>query len=309
MQLSTIRTRISELVRLSESVGDFASTIDSWINETYRRVSNEANWPWLLKHDILQTTTDITTGTASVAAADTALTFSSGPTPSIANDYRIQLTGQSDDWYDISAHTAGATSATLADAFLGTSNYSAGAYILRKYWYSLPSDLDVIVSLTEATQNTPIHYIDHRTLKQIFPDPETTNTAPRFFTLEGLDSSNLWRIRFYPVPSSKINVDLWYYLKITELSADTDSPIFPAKWHEILIWGALAFYGYMYRDDVDRQRIARENYEDLLNKMRRNLLPTSDQLIQLHPWDARSVRGAPGLHPLLLPSNYGRNYL
>lgn len=304
MQLSTIRDQIARLLRLSASVDNLSSDYDVWINETYRRVSSEANWPWLLTHDVLQTATEITTGTVSVASGSTALTFSSAPTPSVANDYRIQFS-TTDDWYDISAHTAASTSATLADAYLGSSDISGGTYTLRKFWYSLPSDMDRLVSVTEATSNTPIRYIDPRRLKQLHPDVEQDANAPLLFTLEGLDSSKNWRIRFFPNPSSKINVDLWYYKTITDLSADTDVPIIPAKFHEILIWGTIAFYGYLFRDDAQRLQIARNNYDTILARMKSSILPTTDEMVAIQPWDVVRNPSRIGLAPLALPGDFG----
>lgn len=299
MDFSTIRSQVGSIVNLDESANNMTTLYNRWINETYKRVAASANWPWLLTHDIVQTETDITTGTVAITQGDTALTFSTGPTPSVANDYRIQIEG-SDNWYDISSHTAGATSATLSDNFLGTT-VTVATYIVRKFWYSLPSDIDRITTVTEATQNTPLGYIDQRELKKAFPDPQTFG-VPYLYTLEGQDTSNDWRARFFPVPDTQVNIDFWYYKEITELSADTDQPIFPTKWHEILIWGVLAWYGFLFRDDAARRNMSMSNYNEMLKIMKKSILPTTDEIDQIRPWD---VRGRRGLQPLLLPGNFG----
>ena len=255
---------------------------------------------------VLQTETDITTGTVAITNDTTALVFSSAPTPSVATDFRIQIDG-SDNWYDISSHTAGATAATLADNYLGTT-VTAATYIVRKYWYSLPSTLDRIVSVTSAVDNIPLQYIDHRELKQLFPEVETTGT-PFKYTIEGRDASDNWRTRFFPSPDAEINIDFWFYKEITELSADTDAPIFPTKWHEILIWGVLAWYGFLFRDDATRRNIAMSNYNDMLDTMKKSILPTVDDFDQIQPWDTVRHRGRQGLLPLALPGNFGRTLL
>jgi len=308
MDFSTIRSQVSQLINLDESANDLTTIYNRWINETYKRLAADANWPWLIKHDIVQTVTEISTGTVAITSGDTALTFSSGPTPSVttANGYRIQLEG-ADDWYDISAHTAGATSATLADNFL-RDTLTTGTYVLRKWFYSLPSDIDRIIVVTEANDNTPLEYLDHRELKKTFPDIETDGT-PNTYTIEGLDSSNNWRTRFFPTPDTTINIDFWYYQTITELSADGDTPIFPSKWHEILIWGVLSWYGFLFRDDPVRQGLATSNYNKLLKSMKASLIPTTDEITQISPFDTRRpLGGRKRLATPVLPGDYGHNF-
>ncbi len=309
MDFLTIRNQIGSIINLDESANNLTTLYNRWINETYKRVAASANWPWLLNLDVVQTVTDIETGTVAITKGDTALTFSSGPTPSVVNDYRIQISG-SDNWYDITAHTAAATAATIADNFLGDT-VTVAPYTLRKFWYSLPSNIDRIVVVTEATENTPFTYIDHRELKKTFPDVEITG-VPYLYTIEGRDTSDNWRTRFFPVPSTAINVDFWYYKEIAELSANTDTPIFPTKWHEILIWGVLAWYGFLFRDDPTRRNIAMSNYNAMLDIMKKSILPTTDEINQIQPWDAsfnRGLRGRGALAPLTLPGNFGRRFV
>jgi hypothetical protein len=303
MDLLTIRSRIAELVGFNQSISNQTTRYNSWINETYKRVASSANWPWLLTHDIVQTSADITTGTVSVNSADTALTFSSGPSVSVANDWMIQF-ADSDDWYDITAHTAGSTSATMSDGYTGSSNLTAGTYKLRRVFYSLPSNLDRVLSVRQARSDRKLDYVDIREFDGVLPDPTATGD-PWIYTMFGMDSSNNWRISFYSTPDSKMNIQVRYYKLITELSSDTDTPIFPSKWHEILIWGALAFYGYTWRDD-SRRNESMQNYANLLDDMKRSLKPTTDAVTIIKPWDTRVGRNRANLIPPQFPPDFGR---
>lgn len=302
MDLQTLRSRIAEQVGISTSISGQNTRYNSWINETYKKLASEANWPWLLKRDVIQTVTDITTGTVSISAGDTALTFSSGPAASVANDYRIRFS-DTDDWYDISAHTAGATSATLADAYLGDSAISAGTYTLRKYFYSLPSDVDRIVFMVQARNNQKLDYRDYRDLKSIIPDSESTG-KPRIFSINQLDSSNNWQATFHPFPDAKMNIDMWYYRTITELSADSDTPIFPAKWHQVLVHGALAFFGWSQRNDTRRNE-SMANYTRMVEDMQRSMVPSTDRLTVITPWDRRLQGGNGRFLAPQFPSEFG----
>jgi hypothetical protein len=302
MDLQTIRNRISEQVGISASLTNATTRYNSWINETYKRVASEANWPWLLKHDIIQTVAEISTGTVAINSGATALTFSSAPAASVANDYRIQIE-TNDDWYDITAHTAGATDATLSDAFTGASNVTAATYLLRKVFYSLPSDLDRILTFRQARSDTKLTYVDIREFDRVLPDPTSTGD-PFTYSFAGLDSSNNWRAVFYPTPDEIMNLDLRYYQLITDLSADTDTPIFPNKWHQILVYGALAFFGWDYRDD-NRRTNALANYNKILDEMKRSILPTADNLVVISPWDLRISANNLGVRPPMFPPDFG----
>ena len=274
--------------------------VKSWTNQIYQYVSGLFNWPWLVKNTILQTVADITTGTVSVNAGSTALTFSSAPSSSVANDYMIQFS-TSDDWYYISSHTAGSTSATLSVAYTGSSNLSAGTYTLRKVFYSLASDLDRIMDIHQDITDNKINFVDIRTFDRIIPDPTATGT-PVYYSLIGLDSSKNWRISFYPTPDAIANMQIRYYQRITELSSDSDEPLIPAKWHSVLVWGALAFHGHPFIDDT-RTADAKNRFDRMIDDMVRHSNHVPDQMIVLQPWDTRTGMDT---GPLRFPPEFDR---
>lgn len=278
-----------------------SAIVQAWINGSYQHISGLYNWPWLIKTGTIQTVADITTGTVAVAAGGQALTFSSGPTVSVANDYWIQLTTTA-DWYPISAHTAASTSATISVPYVGTSSYSS-TYVLRKIFYSLPSDLDRIDEIRQAITKQKLEYIDIRTFHRFIADP-TASFTPIYYSLLGLDSSQYWRIGLYPTPNEVINLQLLYYQKITELSASTDTPLVPAKWHNVIVWGALAMYGHDFIDDT-RAQTAMKRYEDGMSEMLAHFNHVPDQRTVIQPWDTRTRLG---ILPIRFPSDFPEYY-
>lgn len=286
MQFSILQSRVANETGLDVTAD--ATTIKAWINAAYKHVSGIFNWPWLLKHGTIITVADITTGTVSINAGSTSLTFSSGPAASVANNYMIQFNSVSDDWYFISAHTAAATSATLASAFNGTSNLTAGTYVLRKVFYSGPSDLDRFVDVRQARTSARLSAIDIRTFDRYLPDP--TNTGdPLYYYVTGVDTSNVWQIGLYPIPSTAENIQIRYLRTPSDMSSDSDLPVMPEKFHDILVYGALYMFGHPYIDD-NRYKIALERYSDLLNEMKLTYNPVPDQANIIQPWDTRPSR-------------------
>lgn len=292
-----LKTRVAEETGLDLTTDN--TMIQAWVNQAYRHVSGLFNWPWLITHDTVQTVADITTGTVSINAGSTALTFSSAPAASVANDYMIQF-ADSDDWYDIASHTAASTSATLADAYTGASNLSGGTYTLRKVYYSLPSDCSRIISLRQFRSDVKLSPVDMRTFHRELPDPTHTG-EPECYYLDGLDSSNNWRLVFYPTPNATMNVSVHYLKRITELSADATEPIMPVEFHNVIVFGALAMYGHSFIDDT-RVQEAGKRYNQVLTDMIKNSNPVPDRVTSKSPWFERSDTPS----RLSYPSNYPR---
>lgn len=285
MQFSVIQTRVANETGLSTT--DDATTIKAWINAAYKHVLGLFNWPWLLKNATVQTVADITTGTVTINAGSTSLTFSSGPAVSVANQYMIKFS-VTDDWYLISSHTAASTSATLSVPLVGSTNISAGSYTLRKVLYSLPSDLDRVVDIRQAITKQKLGAVDIRTFDGYLPDPSSTGD-PLYYAMCGMDTNKYWQVTLYPIPTAIENLQVRYLQTPADMSGDTDTPLLPEKFHDILVFGALYLYGHPYIDD-SRVSDARERFNAMLEDMKVSSNPIPDQLTILQPWDQRPRR-------------------
>jgi len=282
VDFSVLKTRVAQETGLDTTTD--ATILGAWVNAAYKKICALDNWPWLLKQATIQTVADITTGTVSINAGSTALTFSSGPTNSVALQYMIQFTSVSDDWYIIAAHNALSTSATLSVAFNGTANLSGASYLLRKVFYSLPSDLDRIVDTRQARTDSKLAAIDIRTFDRYLPDPTATGD-PLSYYLAGLDSSKYWQIGLYPIPSAVENIQVRYLMIPADL-ASTDAPFLPEKFHDTIVYGALWMFGHAYIDD-SRIQSAKARYDEAVKDMKENYNPIPDQFTCIQPWDTR----------------------
>jgi hypothetical protein len=286
MDFSDIKDRVAQETGLDLDVdGDL---VTAWVNAAYKKICGLFNWPWLLTIATIQTQADITTGTVTIAAGSAALTFSSAPTQSVANQYMIQFTDVSDDWYIISAHQAGSTSATLSVPFNGTANLSGATYLLRKVFYTLPANLDRIIDARQARTDTKLGAIDIRAFDRYLPDPTATGD-PLFYSMCGLDENQSWQITLYPIPSTTENVQIRYLYMPEDMEDDTDTPILPQKFHDAIVYGALYLYGHDFIDDT-RVINAKSRYMEAIKDMKDNYSPIPDQFTILQPWDTRPRR-------------------
>jgi len=281
-----LRKRIAEMLGLDQTQTSTDDILKEWVNDSYRFIASVEDWPWLIKNDIIQTATEIDTGTVSVTNDSTAITFSSAPAVSVQDDYRIQF-DDSDDWYDITSHIAAATSATLSDVFLGDTN-AAQVYNLRKVYYDLPADFDRMTSVRQSRTDVKLDPISFRFKDKILPDPTAVN-EPTFYSIIGLDTQDpantpRHRIVFFPTPSVEMNIDVRFYHRVTGLSADTDSPIFGVQWHSLIIFDVLSRYGYTFLDDERRNEV-KSAYNEILEMMRKKRNHTPDKLLKKLQWD------------------------
>lgn len=298
MQFSDIQARVAQETGLSTTTD--ATAIKAWINGAYQQLSGFFNWPWLLTNFTLQTEADITARTATVSAGSTSVTLDSSPSASsLATYYMIQFSSVSDDWYYISAHTGGQATLTLGVAFTGTSTLTSGVCKIRRIHYLMPTTIDRIIDLRQSVTKIQLQAIDSRTFDTIVPDPNNTG-SPTYYYLSGMNSSNQWEITYYPLPSSVINIQGRGYLKITELSGDSDTPLLPNKWHNALVFLALALYGHAYIDD-SRVESAQARAKEIVEEMLKEFNPIPGEMHVIQPWDTRTPRGLLGVR---LPSNY-----
>jgi len=286
-----IRQRIAEEMGIAsnDTTTDPNATVENklkeWVNSRYRVLSGKKSWNWLIADSIIQTETEITTGTVSITQDSASITFSSGPTNSVT-DWWIQF-DDTDDWYFISAHTAASTSATLTSVFLGPTNGTSG-YTLRKVYYALPTTVHKILNIRQTRDDRTVDYITPRKFDRFVAD-RTRSGEPEFYTITGLDSNNQYRMEFYPVPDVRMNLTMRAYKIATEMSADSDTPLIPPQFHEFLVWDVLATYGYLFLDD-DRIVRALGIANQLLKDMKANEV-TTERISTRVPFDIEILDG------------------
>jgi hypothetical protein len=78
-------------------------------------------------------------------------------------------------------------------------------------------------------------------------------------------------IRLYPVPDDIYTVIGEYWQIPDTMSADTDTPIIPERFHMIIVWKALEYYG-SYNEEPNRESMGRQEYDRLLALMSQSQL-------------------------------------
>lgn len=103
-------------------------------------------------------------------------------------------------------------------------------------------------------------WIDWREYQRL--QQQGVNGLPVYWT-EGPDK----KLYFYPSPDRPLNFYGEYYAKPEVLTGNTDTPRMPEEYHMAIVWRAVMFCANDI-EDAARYVVAKENYMNLLMKMR-----------------------------------------
>lgn len=240
-----------------QSVSSDATKLKSFLNMAQQDITARQNWDFMLAHEIVQTVVDITTGTVSVSAGGTTVTFSSAPAVSVT-DWFIKFSS-SDNWYRISDHTAASTTATLTQAYGETSNLSSGTYTLRKLFYSTSTPLDSILDIKKTTDGSVLASSSARDTDVFLPLYWDSGEVYKYISSIPESDGDL-RFSLIYSPSSVINLQVRGIKRLSDMSADSDVSVIPSRWHPTVVELG-AYYGFSSLNDDSRAKMAYEKSE------------------------------------------------
>ena len=86
------------------------------------------------------------------------------------------------------------------------------------------------------------------------------------------------KIGLSPVPDvATYTVRYYYYATHTDMSAATDTPTIPERFHDVIVNRA-RYYTHMLRSDTQFSQLALRDYEQGLNRMRVELINRKDYM-------------------------------
>lgn len=267
--LLAINTEVGDRLNLDMTITANRTRAVRWANLIQNDIASRYQWPWLMTNTFVQTVADYTTGTITGSAGSTSLTGSgttwTSSNPNMTNAY-IQPANDT-NWYQVST-VGGATSITLSTAL--TQAVSAGTYILRTTYYDLPANCWKVFDVRQTNTPRKLTRLGIYTLDYYQPDINTTSQPTGYF-LFGEDpaisasASKQTQIGFFPCPDAKYNIQVRYFLNLTDLSSDTDIPLIPVAYTNVLIDG-MEWLGSKFLNDPGEAN-CKNMYEAGLQKM------------------------------------------
>lgn len=302
-----LQQELSAQVGLDQTVSSQATLLKRWLNNAQQVILRGLEWPFnkSVTPLTIQTVADYTTGTVATTAGSTSITFSTAPKDannnnvSVANRY-IQ-TSSSNDWYRITAHTSGTTSATLEIGAITTA--SAATLTIRKVYYSTDSTVDRIIQVWQSILPYQLSETSPEYFQSFNPGFLSTGT-PRFYLPAGLDSSGYPQFKLWPNPDAVINLYVDYLKTATDLSADADVSVIPAKWHTTVLLEGAKVQAFSFMDD-SRYEQSLETFNLMLEEMKTEYETSLHRHRVMTSVENQPTDGQLGYMPL--PYNYPRN--
>jgi len=297
MDFLTAQKEVSEALGLDITNTSTATKVKRWLNLSYQNIVGNYNWSWLKDYTTVTLKIDYTSGTVSVGIGGSTLTFDAVISESQTGRF-IQFT-TSRAWYKITAHTAGTATATIDPVYAESTAITDGAFTIRSIYYSLPSTVEHVIGARQTTFPLALEVMD-RTRYNEFVWWSNLVGATRAVIPSGLDSSGNWQFTPYPFPNQPYILEFYYLKRISDITGDTASPIFPRRFESIWVEGALC-YGYRFLDDTRY-----ENSFTLFGNTVRDMW-SHDEPMQNHHWIVKPYDQIPANRGLMLPAEYGAN--
>ena len=298
-----IKTELASTVRFDLNKADQDFLIGQWTNLTIQDMNSRASWYWTVDRQIVQTVADKTAGTVSISVDGTTVTGASTAFASGDVGKYIQFSS-SDDWYKITTFTS-STSIEIEAPYTQTSALSGGTYTIRKFFYSLSSTADEILSVRQHISPTKMNPVHYREFDIFYPSPEGTSKG-EIYVPWGLDSSDNLVFSIYPWPDEIYNVEVRFKKKTVDLTSAAQQPSIPEKFRSVILDGALsrALRHPASGGDIQKAELVRRAYEDGISRME----DKQNQAPDYHPI-IRSVEGN-SRYPLgpSLPQDFDRRY-
>ncbi len=303
----TLQQELAAQSGLDQTVAAYATLLQRWLNNAQQMIIRAYEWPFMRSPTplVVQTVTDITAGTVATVAGSAAITFSAIPVDNNGNQVsvlgRYIQTVSSKDFYKITAHTLGSTSATMEIAAIFTN--SAATYTVRKYFYSTSTNVDKIIEISQDILPYQLIETSYEYFQSYNPGFLSSGT-PRIYCMQGYDANGTPQFRLWPNPDSVINLTVWYQTVATDLVNNTDVSVIPAKWHTtVLLEGAKA-QAFSYLDDT-REPQSQQLFAAMIDEMKNEYENSLHRHRVMTAADNQPVGGNLGYMPL--PFNYPRN--
>lgn len=289
---------------LDQTVSSQAVLLKRWLNNAQQIVLRAFEWPFLRSPSplIIQTVKDYTTGTAGTIAGASSVTFSVALTTSMIGRF-IQFS-DTKDWYQILSQAGDGLSINIGNAsVLAIVTNPVATFTIRKVYYSTSTSVDRIIQVFQdilpyqLIETTPEYF-------QSFNPGFLSSGTPRIYCMSGVDSTGAPQFRLWPNPDAIINLQIAYFTVATDLSADSDVSVIPAKWHTtVLLEGAKA-QAFSFLDD-SRYGTSVVLFKDMIEEMKQEYEIGLHRHRVMTSADNQPVGGNLGYMPL--PFNYPRD--
>lgn len=259
-----MQQELADRLNLDQTVTANGTKLKRWLNLIQQDITARFPFEFLFGRTYIQTQQDKTAGTIQINSGSTSATGSG--TSFVADDKRsfIQFEGDN-NWYQITAVSGQNLTVNPAAA----SNFN-GTYVLRKFYYDLPSDLFSIYDIKQTVTPLKLVRLGIFTMDTYQPNVQTVGVPTSYYLFRlNIDTAATgaknYQIGFFPTPDAAYNLNVNYMIILNNLTADADISLLPVPYHTIMIDGA-EWLGSKFLNS-DKEPVLKQAYEYGLGKL------------------------------------------
>ena len=123
---------------------------------------------------------------------------------------------------------------------------------------------DCRIYSTDMTDEQRIEYLPWDTFRAMYllGTQRTQTGRPYYFSIKP-DA----KLIFAPIPDQSYTFNSEAYSVPNTMTADMDIPVFPLRFHDIIVWKALMIYAGEYTSEADKYDVGRTEYKKLFKKL------------------------------------------
>ncbi len=279
LTFADIQNEVYAHTGLDSSDATNVTNVNRWINYVQQDICDRWPWTFMEGRENIATIPDIIGTAATVTNASTSasltLAASSGLASSNNNTlYYVQFS-TANDWYRIESYSGAYPSITIVmDNRYQLASASNISFIVRRFYYSLSSSADRIVDIRNWNTPLKIVQVDARTLDDIRPNPQSTNSSYGYLAW-GYDASGNIQVSPYPFPSDARLLEIRTLKRPVDMSSAGDFPSIPNKYAHIIAWGAISV-GYAFLRKFTEAEAWSARTESRIAEMKREFRMSED---------------------------------
>lgn len=274
-----IKDAVIEELKLDPNDTAEVARIARDINMVYQNaVVPLKRWPWLRGFVQKEHKPFLANGTVAVTPDSTTITFSVAPTTSKAG-YLFSIDSFS-EIYQITAHTANTTTATISTPYTGTLQ-TAATYKVWTDSIILPTDCRETVEVFHSFYNKPLEGIGLQELRRRVTENPFVQARPEVYSTYdyvGDEDSTRYRVmKLHPaIYSNSTTLSIDYVREVAPLDLDSDEPVMPAEDRVVLVYGALERAWKRFRN-TEASEQSRRDFQEKLAQMAGRVEDSQDQ--------------------------------
>lgn len=235
--------------------------INRWINEGYEQVILRKKRDWLDTQLVTQLSSAVQT-VCSVVNGSQTVTFETGTIFVSGRELQFYNTGFS-EIYNVASTTLNVV--TLSNPYLGPTNTAVTGVVMQPH-IILPSNVRSLFQAYHQWANAPLTEVGPQQMREIQERLGPDLDYARYCTLFGQDSSGNRRLVLYPYPNTAYTLYTDINTYIIPLAADSDEPVIPMQWRQILFhFGLYKLWSYHRNDPKAAEAL--NNFNMMLSKI------------------------------------------